>query len=96
MFRRDLIPLLLDRPMSLTQIAREVGESPKDVSEALAHLAKSVRHTEHELVIEPAECRRCGFEFRPDKFSRPSKCPQCKGTWIAEPFFSVRPKQQRA
>lgn len=89
MFRRDLIPLLLDNPLSLSQIAREVGETPKDVSEALHHLEKSLRHTEYQFVIDAAECRRCGFEFRTDKFNRPSKCPKCKGTWIAEPFFSV-------
>ena len=89
MFRRNLIPLLLDRAMSLSQIAREVGESPKDVSDALHHLEKSLRHTEYEFVIDAAECRRCGFEFRTDKFTRPSKCPNCKGTWIAEPLFSV-------
>lgn len=89
MFRKDLISLLFDRPMSLSQIARNMGESPKDVSGALAHLVRSLKHTEQKLVIDPAECRRCGFEFRTDKFSRPSKCPQCKGTWIAEPLFSV-------
>jgi transcriptional regulator len=89
-FRRDLIPLLLDNPMSLSQIARAVGELPKDVTDALAHLSKSLKHTEYDFVVDPAECRRCGFEFRPDKLNRPSKCPNCKGTWIAEPLFSVR------
>jgi hypothetical protein len=80
--------------MSLSQIAREVGESPRDVAEALGHLVRSLRHTDQELVIDPAECRRCGFEFRTDKFSRPSKCPQCRGTWIAEPLFSVCARPQ--
>jgi hypothetical protein len=95
MLRKDLIPLLLDCPMSLSQIARETGESPKDVSDALTHLARSLRQTEKELVIDPAECRRCGFEFRADKFARPSKCPQCRGTWIAEPLFSVRARSKK-
>ena len=89
MFRRNLIPLLRDTPMSLSQIARAVGEKPKDVSDALAHLAQSLRQSEDDFVIDAAECRRCGFEFRTDKFTRPSKCPQCRSTWIAEPLFSV-------
>ena len=93
MFRRDLVPLLLDRPMSLSQIAREMGESPKEVSQALQHLVRSLRHTSQELRIDPAECRRCGFEFSTERFSRPSKCPQCKGTWIAEPIFFVSVRQ---
>ena len=93
MFRRDLIPLLLDKKMTLSEIAREVHETPKDVIDALTHLAKSSRHAEYELVITPAECRKCGFEFRTDKLSRPGKCPKCKGTWIYEPLFEVRRKE---
>jgi len=89
MFRRNLIPLLLDHPMSLSQIARAMGEKPKEITDALSHLAQSLRHTEYDFVVDAAECRRCGFEFRTDKFTRPSKCPECKGTWIAEPLFSV-------
>jgi len=95
MFRRNLIPLLRDHPMSLSQIARAVGEKPKEITDALSHLAQSLRHTEYDFVVDPAECRRCGFEFRTDKFTRPSKCPECKGTWIAEPLFSVAAKPKK-
>lgn len=96
MFRRDLIPLLLDRTMTLSEIAREVHEKPKDVIDALAHLARSSKHAEYELVVEPAECRKCGFEFSTDKLSRPGKCPKCRGTWIYEPRFSVAAKKPAA
>jgi hypothetical protein len=90
MFRRDLVPLLLDNTMSLSEIARAVQETPKDVLDALGHLVKSSKHAEYELIVTPAECRKCGFEFRTDKLSRPGKCPECKGTWIHEPLFQVR------
>lgn len=90
MFRRDLIPLLLGRTVTLSELARQVGETPKDVLDALTHLLKSSRHADYELVIEPAECRKCGFEFSTDKLSRPGKCPKCRGTWIFEPRFSAR------
>ena len=89
MFRRDLIPLLLDKKMSLSEIARAVNEKPKDATDALTHLAKSSKHGDYELIVEPAECRKCGFEFSMDKFARPSKCPKCKGTWIFEPLIGV-------
>lgn len=92
MFRRDLVPLLLDKKMSLSEIARTVREKPKDVMEALAHLAKSSRHGDYELVMDPAECRKCGFEFGTDKFSKPGKCPKCRSTWIFEPLIGVRAK----
>jgi transcriptional regulator len=90
MFRRDLIPLLLGKPMTLSEIAHAVHETPKEVIDALTHLAKSSKHADYELVVTPAECRKCGFEFRTDKFSRPGKCPACKGTWIYEPLFEVK------
>ena len=90
MFRRELIPLLQDKKMSLSEIARAVHEKPKDVLEALTHLAKSSRHDEYELLVTPAECRKCGFEFRTEKLSRPGKCPQCRATWIYEPLFEVK------
>jgi len=89
MFRRDLIPLLLDKKMSLSEIARAVHEEPKVVIDALTHLAKSSKHGDYELVMDPAECRKCGFEFRTDKFSRPGKCPNCRSTWIYEPLIGV-------
>jgi transcriptional regulator len=89
MFRKDLIPILLDRPMSLSEIARETHEAPKDVIDALEHLSKTLKHSEHQLIIDAAECRNCGFKFRTDKFTRPSKCPECRKRWIAEPLFSI-------
>jgi predicted Zn-ribbon and HTH transcriptional regulator len=90
MFRRDLIPLLLDRKLGLSEIARAVHEKPKDVLEALTHLAKSSKHSDYEVVVDPAECRKCGFEFSTEKLSRPSKCPKCRSTWIFEPLIGVR------
>jgi hypothetical protein len=35
MFRKDLIDLLLGNPMSITQISRNVGESPGQVVDDL-------------------------------------------------------------
>ena len=43
MFRRDLVPLLLDKKMSLSEIARAVHEKPKDVIEALTLSMNKIR-----------------------------------------------------
>jgi predicted Zn-ribbon and HTH transcriptional regulator len=84
MFRKDLIPLLLNNPLSFSQIARLVGETPKDIEAGLIHLLKSLKHTQYTAVIEPARCRKCGFEFDASRLAKPSKCPKCKSTWILE------------
>ena len=65
MFRKDLIDLLLNNPMSTTQIARMVGESPGQIATDLNHLFRSLKHTDYKAVVDPAKCRACGFEFSP-------------------------------
>jgi predicted Zn-ribbon and HTH transcriptional regulator len=89
MFRKDLIDLLHEHPMSVTQIARLVRETPGDVEDDLEHLLLSLKHTDYSAAISPAQCRKCGFEFGEDKLRRPSKCPKCKGTWLTEPRVSI-------
>ena len=85
MFRKKFIDLLLDNPMSMSQMARLVGESPATVEDDLQHLLKSLKHTEYAATVTPALCRKCGFEFSPDKLRKPSRCPTCHSTWLTEP-----------
>ncbi len=90
MFRKDLIPILLNRPLTVTEISQIVKQKGKDTTEDLEHLLKSLKHSEYAPEIEPAVCRKCGFEFGADKLRKPSKCPKCKGTWITEPRIQLR------
>jgi predicted Zn-ribbon and HTH transcriptional regulator len=90
MFRKDLINLLLENPMSLRQIARMVDESPDEIGDDLNHLFRSLKHTESKAVIEPARCRACAFEFSEGKLNKPSKCPKCHSTWVREPKIAIK------
>lgn len=90
MRRRDLIPLLLDQPRTLSQLAREVRSTPRDLAGDLAHLLRSLAHSEFVAEITPARCRKCGFTFGSDKLLKPARCPRCRGTWIAEPHLALR------
>jgi len=89
MFRKNLIPLLLDNPLSIPQIARLVGEAPNDVASDLQHLLRSLKHTDCMASITPAKCKKCGFEFGTDKLTKPSKCPECQSTWLAEARIGI-------
>ena len=71
MFRKNLIKLLLENPMSLRQIARMEEELPDRIADDLNHLFRSLKHTEYEAVIEPARCRARGFEFSESKLNKP-------------------------
>lgn len=92
MFRKDLIPMLLDRPMSVTDISKVVEQTGKETAEDLDHLLQSLRHMQYKPIIEPAECKKCHFQFSTDKLRKPSKCPECKSTWITEPKISLTRK----
>ena len=89
MFRKELIPLLHDHPMGLEEIARLMELPKKDVEDDLRHLIKSLKHSEYQLIITPAECRKCKFIFSMEKLHKPGKCPKCHGTWIKEPVFRI-------
>lgn len=84
MFRKDLIPLLQDRPLTVGEIAALVDEHPRDVAADLEHLFKSLRNEPYRVVIIPAQCRKCGFEFHRDKLRKPGRCPRCKQSRIDE------------
>lgn len=89
MFRKDLIPLLQDNPLGLDEIAHQMAMTQKDVEDDLKHLMKSLKHSDYQLCIIPAKCRKCGFIFNKEKLRKPGKCPKCHNTWIQEPVFLI-------
>lgn len=90
--RKDLIELLIDNPMPVKDIARHMKINPKRVVDDLEHLFQSLKHTEYVEEVVPAECRKCDFKFSEEKLSKPSRCPECKGTWLLEPQIAIRRK----
>jgi len=94
MFRKNLIDMLLGNPMTVSQIARLVDESPARVADDLNHLFRSLKHTEYKAIVEPARCRTCGFEFSKQKLTKPSKCPECHSTWVLEPRIGIESKSR--
>ncbi|MGD8483228.1 MAG: hypothetical protein PVJ63_01450 [Thioalkalispiraceae bacterium] len=90
MYRKDLITQLLDRPTSLAEIARSLDMSPRDVEDDLHHLQKSLKYEGYRLLVHPATCRKCQFQFKQDKWHKPGKCPRCHQTWIQEPLLEVK------
>ena len=83
-FRKDLMKILTAQPRSVSSIARELGLKRGDVEDDLRHMIRSARAAGHEVVVEPARCRSCGFTFGEEKLSKPGKCPQCRTTWLDE------------
>jgi len=62
-FRRDLIDILEERPISLHDLASLLEQRPQDLEDDLQHLFRSLRKDPLYPVITPAHCRKCGFQF---------------------------------
>ena len=82
--RTDLVALLTSEPRSVSSLARELRLTKGDVEDHLRHAIRSARASAHDVIVDPAVCRTCGFEFGEDRLLKPGKCPQCRGTRIIE------------
>lgn len=89
MFRRGLVNLLDDQPLTVSEIAGMLRVPPREVEEDLRHLVKSLRHEGGHLEVTPAQCRKCHFTFPKEKLTKPGRCPLCHADWISEPSFRV-------
>lgn len=90
--RQRIISLLEERDYSPSELARALelrGKGAvKTVIEDLRAIQKTLKREGRVLLIKPAECRNCGFVFKPE-IKIPSKCPRCKSEWIEEPRFKI-------
>ena len=95
MFRKDLIPLLLERGWSVAELAEFLEVHPKDMESDLEHLLRSLKHEPYRVELEKAHCRKCGFAFGTEKLRKPGKCPGCHGTWIEPPRIRLHARTKR-
>jgi len=88
--RQKIISLLCKEEMNAREISGEVGISEKEVSDHLAHIARSIASQGKKVTIAPAICLACGYVFEDRKrFTRPGRCPQCKKSHIQSPRFRI-------
>lgn len=86
--RRERIALLLhDHDFSPSEMARILEVPVNIILEDLKHISRSRKYGE--LMILPARCRKCGYEFKRE-IKIPKRCPKCKSSWIDEPRFMLR------
>jgi predicted Zn-ribbon and HTH transcriptional regulator len=89
--RQGIQSFLEGGPASAREISAEVGIPEKEVYEHLEHIQKTAHTTGHDLIVTPAECRKCGFAFRKrERLKKPGRCPVCRSETIKEPLFSIR------
>ncbi len=88
--RQEMITILKGHTLSAKEISSLVRVSEKEVYAHLEHIQKTLKK-DHDLIITPAECRKCGFTFKKrNRLKKPGKCPACRGESIQEPLFSIK------
>lgn len=88
--RKEMIRLLEADGLDARELSRILGIREKEVYAHLAHIARSVKAGGRKLTVLPFDCLSCGFVFRErTRFSRPGRCPKCKGTRVAYPRYQI-------
>src|SRR5438105_10737045 len=81
---------LLRGSATARELSERVSIREKEIAEHLEHLEKSLRARGERLVVEPASCIACGYQFsRRTRLSRPGSCPECGSTRIDPPAFRI-------
>jgi len=88
--RKALLDRIAGEPRSVSSLARELGLRRGDVEEDLRHALRSAEAAGYVVDVLPARCRSCRFTFDTRKLSKPSRCPECRGSRIFEPQVHIR------
>jgi predicted Zn-ribbon and HTH transcriptional regulator len=88
--RQHMVALLSEGPHSTRDLSKILGICERDVRDHFPHIARSLLPQKRKLVTIPCRCLTCGFVFsNRRRYSRPSRCPRCRGERIQEPNFQV-------
>lgn len=88
--RQQIIELLKHNELSAREISALLGIKEKDVCVHLTHIERSVSARGEKIHIRASRCRKCGYVFKDRRrFTRPGRCPRCKGSYIEEPVFKI-------
>ena len=93
--RQRIISLLSEEDYSSRELSQAVGIPEKDVYSHLTHVARTLDSQKKELVMIDCRCLECDYLFKTRKrYTRPGRCPQCRGERIREPRFLVRSRKR--
>lgn len=89
--RQQLVVVLRQGGHTAHELSQLVGIPEKSVADHLAHLQRSLPAHGRRLVMTAPACLACGYAFSErQRLTRPSRCPRCRGTHLAEPVFHIR------
>jgi hypothetical protein len=88
--RQRLFEQLSRMEMDARQLSQALGAREKEIVGHLPYLARSVQARGRKLEVSGCRCLGCGYEFADrHRFTRPGRCPRCRGTHLAPPRFRI-------
>ncbi|MBC2713754.1 MAG: transcriptional regulator [Desulfobacteraceae bacterium] len=89
--RKQIIRLLETQECDARMISQCLKIREKEVYEHMPHITRSAAAIKKRLMIIPAECNSCGYQFKDrTKAATPGRCPKCKKERIEPPRFKIR------
>jgi transcriptional regulator len=86
--RQEIAEALEKESLDLREISHLFGIKEREVLDHLEHISRSARPKR--FLIEPAECKQCGFSFKKrTRLSTPGRCPLCRSESISPPRFKI-------
>ncbi len=88
--RQQMLALLSQGTYTARELSQALGIAIKEVYSHLTHIARSAAGQKRKLVTIPCSCLSCGHVFRDrTRFTKPGRCPRCRGERIEDPRFRV-------
>ena len=89
--RQEIVRLLEASEVSFEDLRRLLGVPVAVLEDDLRHVERSLRAEHRRLLVEPAQCRDCGFRLRqrPGRYATPSRCPECGDERLLPMRFQV-------
>jgi predicted Zn-ribbon and HTH transcriptional regulator len=88
--RQRIIDLLEQEEVTAREISQRIGIREKEVYDHLTHISRTMSARGKRLRVPPFSCLACGYVFKErDRFTRPGRCPRCKGTRIQVPVYRL-------
>ncbi len=90
MTREDIIRELKNHTNNVANLSQKLGKSVAAIENDLEHIRTSIRNDKSlKLLIQPASCKLCDYQFQNDKIKLPTKCPACKKEKIKPASFKI-------
>jgi hypothetical protein len=91
--RQALLAVLRAEELTARELSAKVSVTEREVVTHLEHLGHSLEHGSERLSVVPPCCAKCSYRFDArTRFSRPSRCPQCKSERVLAARFTIRPR----